>query len=59
MKTFSCGDVVPGCDAHFVCATDDDILAAVAQHAAADHGLSTVSAELVTAVRAHIAPVLV
>ena len=54
MTTFSCGAVVPGCDATFVCATDDDILAAVARHATTDHGLTAVPAELVTAVRAAI-----
>jgi predicted small metal-binding protein len=59
MKTFSCGDVVPGCDAHFAGATDDDILAAVAQHAIADHGLTAVGADLASAVRAAIAPALV
>ena len=57
MKTFSCGDVVPGCDARFVCATDDEILAEVARHAAEDHGLTTVPPELVEAVRAAVRPV--
>jgi predicted small metal-binding protein len=54
MKFFSCGDVVPGCDAHWQRDTEDDILAAVGQHAAEAHGLRTVSAELVDAVRAAI-----
>lgn len=54
MKTFACGDVVPGCQATWVCSTDDDILTNVATHAAADHGLLEVSAELVAAVRANI-----
>lgn len=54
MKTFSCGDVVPGCDATFVCDTDDDILAAVARHATTDHHLAAVPVELLTAVRAAI-----
>lgn len=54
MKTFACGDVVPGCQASWVCDTDDDILAQVAAHAAADHGLIEVPAELVAAVRANI-----
>ncbi|MFI5495135.1 DUF1059 domain-containing protein [Actinoplanes sp. NPDC051859] len=57
MKSFACGDVVPGCDARFVCGSDDEVLAAVAQHAAQDHGLSAVPAELVGAVRAAIRPV--
>ena len=59
MKSFACGDVVPGCDARFVCDTEDQILAAVARHAADDHGLTSVPAELVGAVRAAIVPALV
>lgn len=54
MKTFACGDVVPGCRASWVCDSDDEILTSVAAHAAADHGLVEVSDELVAAVRAHI-----
>ena len=54
MKTFACGDIVPGCQASWVCDTDDDILMNVARHAATDHGLVEVSDELVSAVRAHI-----
>jgi predicted small metal-binding protein len=54
MKSFACGDVVPGCDARFVCDTEDEILAAVAAHARLDHGLTSVPAELVDAVRSHI-----
>jgi len=57
VKTFACGDVVPGCEASWVCDTEDDILANVAAHAAADHGLVAVSDELVAAVRAHIVAV--
>ncbi|MEV8508459.1 DUF1059 domain-containing protein [Actinoplanes sp. NPDC051475] len=57
MKTFACGDVVPGCDATFVCDTEDEILAAVARHAAEDHGLTSVPPELVEAVRAAVRPV--
>ncbi|WP_203822239.1 DUF1059 domain-containing protein [Paractinoplanes ferrugineus] len=51
MKLFSCGDVVPGCDAQFEHDSEDGILAAVAQHARDVHGLAAVSAELVAAVR--------
>jgi predicted small metal-binding protein len=59
MKSFACGDVVPGCDARFVCDTEDEILAAVASHARLDHGLTSVSAELVNAVRGAIQTVRV
>jgi predicted small metal-binding protein len=57
MKTFACGDVVPGCEASWVCDTDDDILVSVAAHAAADHGLVEVSDDLVAAVRGRIVTV--
>jgi predicted small metal-binding protein len=57
MKSFACGDVVPGCDASWVCGSDDEILVAVAHHAAEAHGLTTVSDELVAAVRGAIANV--
>lgn len=51
MKRFACGDVVPGCDATFVCDTEDDILVQVAEHAAAVHGMSEVPASVVDRVR--------
>jgi predicted small metal-binding protein len=54
MKLFSCGDVVPGCDAHWERNTEDDILTAVAQHAADAHNLTAVSPAMVDAVRAAI-----
>lgn len=54
MKRFACGDVVPGCEASWVCSTEDDILSQVAAHAAADHGLVEISPELVAAVRSNI-----
>lgn len=54
MKSFACGDVVPGCQARWLRSSDDDILAAVAEHAAAEHGLTTIPDELVQAVRARI-----
>lgn len=53
MKKFRCGDVVPGCTASFT-GSDDEILSAVARHAHADHGLTSVSDELVAAVRSNI-----
>lgn len=57
MKTFACGDVVPGCDATFVGETDELVLAAVARHATDDHGMTEVPAELVEQVRGHIVAV--
>lgn len=57
MKKFACGDVVPGCEATWVCSEEDDILSKVATHASVDHGLVEVSPELVAAVRANIVTV--
>jgi predicted small metal-binding protein len=54
MKQFACGDVVPGCKARWVRATDEEILAEVAEHASNDHGLQQLPPELVTAVRERI-----
>jgi len=53
MKKFRCGDVVPGCTASFH-GTEDEILAEVAAHARADHGLVDIPAELVDAVRSKL-----
>jgi len=54
MKTFACGDVVPGCTTTFTGPDDDAVLSLVAAHAVADHGLSSVPPELVEQVRAAI-----
>ncbi|MDQ2758843.1 MAG: DUF1059 domain-containing protein [Actinomycetota bacterium] len=50
MKNFRCGDVVPGCTRVFT-GTEDDILARVALHARADHGLAEIRPELATSIR--------
>ena len=57
MKSFACGDVVPGCEAKWVCSSDDEILAQVGAHAAAVHGLTTVPDSLIQSVRGAIQPV--
>ena len=54
MKEFSCGDVVPGCTASFAAKTEDELLAAVGEHAKKDHAMRTISAEIVAAVKAKI-----
>ena len=54
MKQFSCGDVVPTCTRTFLAPTDEEILAAVAAHARADHGLTEIPLHLVEQVRQHI-----
>jgi predicted small metal-binding protein len=57
VKSFACGDVVPGCDATFVGADDGAILGQVGRHAAESHGLIEEPAELIAAVTAAIRPV--
>jgi len=57
MKSFACGDVVPGCEARWVCSTDDEILVQVGAHAASVHGLTELPAELVDSVHKAIVPV--
>lgn len=54
MKQFTCGDVVPGCDARWERPTEDEILAEVAEHARSAHGLDEVPPEVVDRVRSHI-----
>ena len=43
-----------GCDASWVCSTEDEILAQVAGHARTAHGITEVGDDLVAAVRAQI-----
>jgi predicted small metal-binding protein len=54
MKEFSCGDVVPGCTMSFRAASEAELLEAVAAHAQADHGLTSIPDSLVTQVSAKI-----
>lgn len=54
MKQFACGAVVPGCQAVFRAGDENGILEQVAAHARRDHGLESVPAELVEAVRERI-----
>jgi predicted small metal-binding protein len=56
VKSFRCGDVVPGCTRAFT-GLDDDIMAQVEQHARRDHGLAQLSAELDAQIRANFVPV--
>ena len=54
MKQFACGTVVSGCDGVVTGATDDEVLAAAAQHAADAHGMTEVPTEVVEAIKAGI-----
>jgi predicted small metal-binding protein len=57
MKSFACGDVVPGCEARWVCTDEQEVLHEVARHAAEAHGLTEVPDDVVSAVRAAIVDV--
>jgi predicted small metal-binding protein len=52
MKSFACGDVVPGCDARWTVESEDELLAGVRDHAAAVHGLADLPPAVVAAVHA-------
>lgn len=54
MRKFACGQVVAGCDGVVTGATDDEVLAAAAEHAAAAHGMTEVPDEVVAAIRSGI-----
>ena len=54
MKKFACGDVVAGCEGVVTGETEDEVVAAAAEHAAAAHGMSDVPDEVVAAIRAGI-----
>lgn len=54
MRTFECDTVVPGCEGVVSGATDDEVLAAAAQHAAEVHGITEPTPELVAAIRGGI-----
>ncbi|MDB4988714.1 MAG: hypothetical protein JWN04_3892 [Myxococcaceae bacterium] len=51
MKTFWCGAVIPDCRVRFEGATVEDILAQVAAHAAKDHGIKHMPANVTQRVR--------
>lgn len=46
----ACGDVMPGCSAHFESHDRDQLLGSIAQHAAADHGITTITPDVLRAV---------
>lgn len=51
MKEFSCGAVVPNCDAKFTAESEDEILIQVADHAREAHGMDEIPPEVVDKVR--------
>jgi len=54
MKQFSCGAVVPGCDAKLNAESEQELLEQVAEHAQSVHGMDSVPPELVAQVREKI-----
>lgn len=57
MKQFACASVVDGCEGVVTGATEEEVLAAAAQHAAEAHGMSDVPPEVVAAIRSGIVEV--
>lgn len=57
MKQFACANVVTGCEGVVTGATEEDVLAAAAQHAAEAHGMSDVPPDVVAAIRSGIVDV--
>jgi predicted small metal-binding protein len=55
MFKLACGDVMPGCPARFENSDRDQLMAQVAAHAAAEHGIVDLTPEVRQAVEAKIA----
>ncbi len=51
-KQFGCGDVVQGCKFTVTADNEAEVLAQVAKHAAAAHGITEVTPELIAKVKA-------
>ncbi len=54
--SLSCGDVMPGCAARFHADSRDQLLTEVADHAAADHGVTEAPPELLAHLTEAIRP---
>lgn len=54
MKRIACGDIMPGCGWTASADTEEDLLKQVVAHAADGHGVTTVTPELATKVKAAI-----
>lgn len=55
LKTFRCGDIVPGCDEVFR-GTSAEIIALAGAHAGRDHGVDPSDPALLAAVRGAMRP---
>lgn len=54
MKEFSCGAVIPNCDAKFTAESESEIMSQVADHARRVHGTDDVPPEVAEKVRLNI-----
>jgi predicted small metal-binding protein len=50
----ACGDVMPGCSAHFENSSRDALLSDVARHAAAAHGITEITPDIFSVVESNI-----
>lgn len=48
--SLACGDVMPGCLSRFESTSKDDLMQQVGAHAAAEHGITDLGPEVVSAV---------
>ena len=53
-KNIACGDIVPGCPFTATGATEEELIAQVAAHAAHAHGVTEITPELAAQVKAAI-----
>jgi predicted small metal-binding protein len=53
-KHIACHDVVPGCRFTAIAATEEELLARVAEHAAQEHGVTEITPELASRVKGAI-----
>ena len=54
MKTFACGDIIPGCGSTFTAHDEDGILVQTRRHAVEAHGMAEPGTDSDGPVRAHI-----
>jgi predicted small metal-binding protein len=54
VKTFACGDIIPGCGATFTAADEDGILVQTRRHAVESHGAAEPATDTDPQVLPHI-----
>lgn len=55
--SLACGDVMPGCVSRFESSSKEDLLGQVGSHAAADHGITEITPDVLRAVESQIVAV--